>query len=53
MWFVIGVAVGYFINRVFDWMDRAISNDLIKECDGDRPRGEPISFEEWKKRNGV
>lgn len=53
MWFIIGVAVGYFINRAFAWIDRILANNLIKEYDEDRPRGEPISFNEWKKRNGI
>lgn len=53
MWFVIGVAVGYFINRAFAWTDRILANNLVKEYDEDRPRGTPISFDEWKKRNGI
>ena len=53
MWFVIGVIVGYWIDRVFKWMDRSLANNLVREYDNDRPRGEPISFEEWKKKNGI
>ena len=57
MWFVIGVIVGYWIDRAFKWMDRTISKNtesiFVEEYDNDRPRGAPITFDEWKKRNGI
>ena len=53
MWFVIGVAFGYFVNRVFAWMDRLLVNGLVKDYGEDRPKGTPITFDEWKKKNGI
>ena len=53
MWFVIGVIVGYWIDHVFKWMDRLLAKNIVEEYDSDRPRGKPISFDEWKKKNGI
>lgn len=69
MWFVFGVAFGFFFSKVFAWLDKKyfVFSDLLwdfrewrreraeekfEEEFSDLPRGEPIPFGEWMKKNG-
>lgn len=48
MWLIIGIIIGYFTHKAFSCLDK--HDDFTYT---DWPRGAPITFDEWKKKNNI
>ena len=63
MWFIIGFVAGISLMSFLIWLEKKyfIFSDLLfdlknlsdKDDIGDMPRGRPLSYKEWKRRNGL